>query len=405
MQGQGRSPYTPPASRGKVTPPPRPRFTPASSHSSASKLPRIWPPGAGAAEGSAAAEAAGAAGEAGAAEWAGSEDAAPKTPNGWQQRQWQQDEGTWWATACAFFGAAADSCSAMLRSLDDWLRGLLRRNLHTLVSLLLIAGLLVGSTGLAAFLTVQVVQEGRASVLAVREVLPTAWTGVTLSGPLLPDEGMNEGGGMGLAAAAAAGLARGNASEGVGGEFEDVCPSEPAPLAPPGADGAALCSDENGAAADNSTAAAAAAAAGHVAASPGRGAAAVAAARAQLPSWLGPYQEELQGLVQRSLPGVAIWLEVQFDRFIERHNLTAAAKDLRLLYETLQVRAPLLALLFKPTGTPRLQCSLRQFFGKLLHCSVGIAQWANSWALLWLAGAKAVLNQGTWAAAGGGGAG
>lgn len=48
-------------------------------------------------------------------------------------------------------------------------------------------GLFVGTTGLAAFLSVRVAQEGRNTVLAVRDVFPAAWAGMAASTPLLAD--------------------------------------------------------------------------------------------------------------------------------------------------------------------------------------------------------------------------
>lgn len=48
-------------------------------------------------------------------------------------------------------------------------------------------GLFVGTTGLAAFLSVRVAQEGRDTVLAVRDVFPAAWAGMAASTPLLAD--------------------------------------------------------------------------------------------------------------------------------------------------------------------------------------------------------------------------
>lgn len=257
----------------------------------------------------------------------------------------------WWAVARAWLGAASGTCADLLRSGDALLRAGLRRNLHALVSLLLIAGLLVGSTCLGAFLTVQVVQEGRAAVLSVRDVFPTAWAGVAIAPPL---------------PATAAAAAAVSAAAGAGASSAGVCEVQQAAeaLGLPPAGGGPLCPVPGPALPPPPPpppAAAAAAAEGAVAAAggpgapraapvaaptpgmaapgsagPARGAAMSQPARA-LKGWLAPYQSEAQGLIQRSLPGLATWVEGQFDDFMARHNLTAAAGDLRLLYETVQV--------------------------------------------------------------------
>ncbi|KAI3438020.1 hypothetical protein D9Q98_000463 [Chlorella vulgaris] len=165
----------------------------------------------------------------------------------------------------------------ILGSLEAVLRSSLRRNLHALVSLLLIAALCVGTTGLAAFLSVRVAQEGRATVLAVRDIFPTAWAGMAASTPLLADV----------------------ASAGEG-----------APRRTGSTDSRSL--EER------------------------QGEGQVAPATKGLPLWVAAYQQEALGLVQQALPAVASWAEVQLYGALDRQNLTSAVGDIRLLYETLQ---------------------------------------------------------------------
>eukprot|EP00887_Chlorella_sp_A99_P007660 scaffold20.g7660.t1 len=105
---------------------------------------------------------------------------------------------TAWAATSRWLRGATALCAALWAECETRLRAALRANLHTLVSLLLILALLLGTSGLAAFLTVRVVQEGRSTVLAVRDVFPTAWAGVAASTPLLADAVSDDGGGGGL---------------------------------------------------------------------------------------------------------------------------------------------------------------------------------------------------------------
>ncbi|GAB4819140.1 hypothetical protein N2152v2_006186 [Parachlorella kessleri] len=349
---QGRTPHTPVTDRSGVTPLRRPRFTPASG-SAAAPATRLPFPGNGRASRSASPEqrslsttlnGPGHSGGGGTADLAGKAFAGvdpPCTPARSRGRG-----AAWWVPACRALGGAAATCHSLICSLDGGLRTLLRRNLHALVSLLLIAGLLLGSTGLAAFLTVRVAQEGRGTLLAVRDVFPAAWASVAATTPMLAeavppvleavtavttataatagdpagdrnagssvdlgstgsDQGGSEGQGEGLQAGDCSGGGCGVTPwpEGLG---EELCSSSE-PAAPPG-----TCPPPE--------------------LVPG----APPMRRASLPPWLSAYQHEAQGLIQRSLPGVATWVEGQVGRFMARHNLTAAAKDLRLLYETVQ---------------------------------------------------------------------
>jgi hypothetical protein len=164
------------------------------------------------------------------------------------------------------------AAGAFLAALDGALRGSLRRNLHALASMALILGLFAGTTGLAAFLSVRVAQEGRATLLAARDAFPAAWAGMAASTPLLADVAAAEpahggdGGGGGL-------------REGAGG----------------GGGGVAK-----------------------------RGGGGGGGGGAGLPSWVGAYRGEALALVQQSLPALAAWAEAQFYGALERQNLTSA---------------------------------------------------------------------------------
>jgi hypothetical protein len=50
-----------------------------------------------------------------------------------------------------------------------------------------------------------------------------------------------------------------------------------------------------------------------------------------LPPWVAAYQQDALSLVQRSLPGVAAWLEGQLHGLMRAHNLTDALGDVLLL--------------------------------------------------------------------------
>lgn len=167
-----------------------------------------------------------------------------------------------WGRCRSAWRDTQDACAGVAASLQAGLRSALRSNLHALVAGALILGLFVGTTGLAAFLSVRVVQEGRATVLAVRDVFPAAWTGMAASTPLLAD------------AAAAA-------------------------------DGAA---DSGGAGA----------------AREGSPAAAAVAPAAVLPPWVAAYQREALQLAQQALPAMSAWGEEQVARFMAKQNLTSA---------------------------------------------------------------------------------
>ena len=171
--------------------------------------------------------------------------------------------GEWWEWCLEGWQASKAACAGILSSLEAGLRSALRSNLHALVSALLIMGLFIGTTGLAAFLSVRVAQEGRATVLAVRDVFPAAWSGMAASTPLLAEA---------VAGAPEPQPAARNGSSSVGGSR-----GEPPPLSP-----------------------------------------------AVLPAWVASYQHEALQLVQQALPAVATWAEAQLHGFVEKQNLTAA---------------------------------------------------------------------------------
>jgi hypothetical protein len=171
--------------------------------------------------------------------------------------------GEWWDSCLECWQASKAACAGILSSLEAGLRSALRTNLHALVSALLIMGLFIGTTGLAAFLSVRVAQEGRATVLAVRDVFPAAWSGMAATTPLLADA---------VAGAPEPQAASGNGSSSIGSR------GEPPPPLPP----------------------------------------------AVLPAWVASYQQEALQLVQQALPAVATWAEAQLHGFVEKQNLTEA---------------------------------------------------------------------------------
>lgn len=95
--------------------------------------------------------------------------------------------GGWWQRWAVAWLAAREAARDVASSLESGLRAALRTHLHALVALTLILALFVGTTGLAVFLSVRVAQEGRVTVLAVRDVFPAAWAGMAASTPLLAD--------------------------------------------------------------------------------------------------------------------------------------------------------------------------------------------------------------------------
>lgn len=117
----------------------------------------------------------------------------------------QGGTAAWWEQCRTAWRTVRAAAGGVLGGLEAGLRSTLRANLHALVALLLILGLFVGTTGLAAFLSVRVAQEGRATVLAVRDVFPAAWAGMAASTPLLADA---------VAAAGGSGMGSGNSSLG-----------------------------------------------------------------------------------------------------------------------------------------------------------------------------------------------
>lgn len=169
----------------------------------------------------------------------------------------------WWEGCRRCWLATRDTCGDVLASVEAALRSGLRRNLHALVAALLIAGLFVGTTGLATFLSMRVAQEGRATVLAVRDAFPTAWAGMAASTPLL--------------------------AEAVAGEHGAVSAAAPSGAGEPGGEGSGTATQPPG-----------------------------------LPAWVTAYQAEALALVQQSLPALASWAESQFYGALERQNLTSA---------------------------------------------------------------------------------
>lgn len=55
-----------------------------------------------------------------------------------------------------------------------------------------------------------------------------------------------------------------------------------------------------------------------------------------LPPWLANYQKDAVDFAQRSLPGVAHWVDVRLADFVQANNLTSAVTDIQLILESLQ---------------------------------------------------------------------
>ena len=172
-----------------------------------------------------------------------------------------RQRSTLWTAAAGWLRSFAALYGALRAEAQRRLRAALRANLHPIVSALLILVLLLGTTGLVAVLTVRVVQEGRSTVLAVRDVFPTAWAGMAAVTPLLADAVSDDG------------TNGGSSSAGSGA---------------------------------------------------GTGALVGGRVRAAVPPWVRAYQQDALALVQRALPEVATFVERRLQQFVTNNNLTSA---------------------------------------------------------------------------------
>lgn len=178
---------------------------------------------------------------------------------------------------------------------ESLLRSLLRKNLHVLVTMVLIVGLLIGTAGTAAFLSVRILNEARGVLVAAKDAFPAAWPGISAVTPLLVEELTDEDGNVELN------------MRGASRSLQQV------------ASGVAL------------------------------------------PPWLEAYRQDAMALAQRSLPGMAAWLEGRVHGLMRAHNLTDTLWDARLLYEAAQgpracsdrERSKLLVVLAKTEVTAR----------------------------------------------------
>jgi predicted PurR-regulated permease PerM len=182
----------------------------------------------------------------------------------------------------SFTTAAIDKCSKALGAVEYPIRRLLRRNLHAIVTALLIFGLIIGTMSATAFFTVRIIGEARGVLVAARDVFPAAWPSITSATPMLVEELTDVdsttstlGNNMGIP------LLSLQQQQNIK-NLHQVVSGVP------------------------------------------------------LPPWLQAYREDAVSLAQRSLPGMASWLEERMYGLVRDYNLTDTLWDARLLYEAAQ---------------------------------------------------------------------
>ena len=188
-----------------------------------------------------------------------------------------------------FTASGISKCSKALGLMESPIRALLRRNLHAIVTALLIFGLIIGTMSATAFFTVRIIGEARGVLGAARDVFPAAWPSITAATPLLVDELTDVESTSTSSTSTAHMLYRSNEI----------------PLL-------SLQQQQNI-----------------------RNLQQVASG-VPLPAWLQAYREDAVSLAQRSLPGMASWLEERIYGLMRDHNLTDTLWDARLLYEAAQ---------------------------------------------------------------------
>ena len=174
--------------------------------------------------------------------------------------------------------------------MESPLRALLRRQAHIIVSLFLIVGLLVGTTGAAAFLSLRIIGEARGVVLAARDAFPTAWPSLSTTVTPLLFSDTDLGSSMNRSTTAETTNAN-NRLLGIKGVGTTTSTSRSL----------------------------------HQVAS-----------EVPLPPWLESYRQSALDLAQRSLPQMAHWVERKLYGVMRDHNLTDTLWDARLLYEAAQ---------------------------------------------------------------------
>jgi len=175
--------------------------------------------------------------------------------------------------------------SKALGLIESPIRALLRRNLHAIVTALLIVGLIIGTMSATAFLTVRIIGEARGVLVAAKDAFPAAWPSITAATPMLVDE------------------------------LTDVDSRTTTSTTTTNTMGIPLLSLQQQQNIRNLQ---------------------QVASGVPLPPWLQAYREDAVSLAQRFLPGMASWLEERIYGLMRDHNLTDTLWDARLLYEAAQ---------------------------------------------------------------------
>lgn len=181
--------------------------------------------------------------------------------------------------------AGIRKCSKALSVIESPIRALLRRNLHAIVTALLIVGLIIGTMTATAFFTVRIIGEARGVLVAARDAFPAAWPSITAATPRLVDE------------------------------LPDVDSSTTTGTTTINHMDIPLLSLQQQQNIKNLQ---------------------QVAAGVPLPPWLQAYREDAVSLAQRSLPAMASWLEERIYGLMRDQNLTDTLWDARLLYEAAQ---------------------------------------------------------------------
>lgn len=163
-----------------------------------------------------------------------------------------------------------------ISTIESTFRGLILDNIHSIVTLILIVSLILGTSGTTMFLGLRMAEEARSAVVTARNAFPTAWSKTIYNAPSFLEQDLMDA---------------------IVGDF--------------------VKGEELGM--DNQTS---------------KRAFHRLASDMSLPSWLEAHQQNAIDLAQKALPSVASWIENRFDDFLRTHNLTDTIMDIRHLYET-----------------------------------------------------------------------
>jgi predicted PurR-regulated permease PerM len=178
--------------------------------------------------------------------------------------------------------------SKVLGVIESPIRAFLRGKLHAIVTALLIFGLIIGTMSATAFFTVRIIGEARGVLIAARDAFPAAWPSISAATPMLADE-----------------LTDVDSSSSTSSSTRSMLDGKQIPLL-------SLQQQQNLKNLQQ------------------------VASGVPLPLWLQAYREDAVSLAQRSLPGMASWLEERIYGLVRDHNLTDTLWDARLLYEAAQ---------------------------------------------------------------------